>query len=225
METVQLDLISLPSVRAAAKEVAGTTDHVDVLINNAGISTSILRFSPEGVESQFATNHLGAFLLTKLLLPLLLRAGPGARVVNVSSAAHLISPVRFSDINFEDEVVGPKRGKMEVPEEERPPPELPAWTLAPTADGFPGTAAYGQSKTANILFTVALKQRLAGQGIEVLALHPGGMALCFPSLSCLSNFILSALSALERDPGHILLSDPRGCMVPSSWAYFLPSFT
>ncbi|KAF3769909.1 NAD(P)-binding protein [Cryphonectria parasitica EP155] len=173
MKTVQVDFLSLASVRSAASEISALTDRLDVLINNAGISTAVLRYSREGFESQFATNHLGPFLLTKLLLPLLLRASPGARVVNVSSTAQWISPVRFSDINFENEVDGPKKGKIDLPKNERPHSKSPAWTMARSADGFPGTMAYGQSKTANVLFTVALKRRLAGQGIDILALHPG----------------------------------------------------
>ncbi|PSR90390.1 short chain dehydrogenase/ reductase-like protein [Coniella lustricola] len=173
VQTVSLDLNSLESVRSAAAEIAKLTDHLDILINNAGISTGTYSRSREGIESHFATNHVGPFLFTNLLLPLILRAGRGARIVNVSSSAHSISPVRFSDINFENEVDGPKKGTIDVPMNERPHPKSPAWTVARSADGFPGTVAYGQSKTANILFAVGLKRRLAGHGIEVLSVHPG----------------------------------------------------
>lgn len=174
METVVLDLASLASVRSAARRVAAITDRIDVLINNAGISTSARRLSPDGYEMHFAVNHLGHFLLTTLLLPLVARAGPGARIVNVTSTAQRISPMRFSDYNFDNEVDGPKKGKIVIPPDEQPNSKVPAWILARSADGFPGTVAYGQSKTANMLFTVALRRRLADKGIECFAVHPGG---------------------------------------------------
>lgn len=174
MKTVIIDLASLASVRSAARQVAAITDRVHILINNAGISTSIRSLSPDGYEMHFAVNHLGHFLLTNLLLPLMLRAGPGARIINITSTAQRISPMRFSDYNFDNEVDGPKRGKIAIPAGEQPSPRLAAWILARSADGFPGMVAYGQSKTANVLFTVALKRRLADKGIESFAVHPGG---------------------------------------------------
>jgi len=56
--------------------------------------------SKEGIEMQFAVNHLGHFLLTNLLMPKIIAAGPGARIVNVSSWGHLAAGVRFKDWNF-----------------------------------------------------------------------------------------------------------------------------
>lgn len=169
-----MDLSSQASVRSAAREIALLTNHLDILINNAGISVAHKQLSSEGIEITFATNHIGHFLLTILLTPLLLRASPGARVVNLSSSAHRISPMRFSDINFDNDVDGPKKGQIAVPENERPHPKNPDWTMVRTAEGFPGVVAYGVSKTANILFTVELKRRLASKGVESFALHPGG---------------------------------------------------
>lgn len=174
VKTVIVDLASQASVRAAAREVALLTDRVDILINNAGISFDRRQLSPEGIEMNLATNHVGHFLFTTLLIPLLVAASPGARVVNVSSSAHRISPMRFSDINFDNDVDGPKQGQIAVPENERPHPKNPAWTMTRSADGFPGMVAYGASKTANILFTVELNRRLASRGVESFALHPGG---------------------------------------------------
>lgn len=60
-----------------------------------------LQRSAEGFEDQLAGNHLGTFLLYSLLLPRLRQAGPGARVVTVSSMAHAFSPFRWDDPNFE----------------------------------------------------------------------------------------------------------------------------
>lgn len=166
-----MDLSSQASVRSAARAIASLTKRLDILINNAGISVAHRELSPEGIEISFATNHVGHFLLTTLLTPLLI---PGGRVVNVSSSAHRISPMRFSDINFDNDVKGPRQGQITVPKEERPHPKNPAWTMAKSDDGFPGMVAYGVSKTANILFTVELKRRLASRGVDSFALHPGG---------------------------------------------------
>lgn len=177
VETVHLDLASQASVRQAARDIAAITTRIDVLINNAGINVHRRQLSPDGIELTFATNHLGPFLLTQLLLPLLLDAagsGPtgATRVVNVSSGGHHISPMRFSDYNFE--------GKP-LPPDEEPRRGLPDW-VHETDDGFPGTLAYGMSKCANILFTVALKERLQQRGIDSFAVDPGGrsLPLCVP---------------------------------------------
>jgi NAD(P)-dependent dehydrogenase (short-subunit alcohol dehydrogenase family) len=95
--TVQLDLLDRASVD---RLVAGFTGPLHVLVNNAGVmAVPELRLSPEGHELQFATNHLGHFRLAVGLRPAL-RAAGGARVVAVSSRAHLNSPVVFDDIDF-----------------------------------------------------------------------------------------------------------------------------
>ena len=92
----RLDLADLASVDAFARDWDGP---LHLLINNAGImATPELRLSPEGFELQFATNHLGHFALAVGLHGALAR--DGARIVSVSSRAHLRSPVVFDDINF-----------------------------------------------------------------------------------------------------------------------------
>lgn len=166
---VVLDLASQASCRQAAAEIAGLVPHVDVLINNAAVTPKTRRLTPEGLELQFGANHVGHFVFTLRLLPLLeaaaRAAAPGAtRVVNVSSWGHLISPVRFHDYNLE--------GK-EVPPEEQPKPLPPG--LDQKYDGYNAMLAYGQSKTANILFSVGLNIRLRARGIASYALHPGSV--------------------------------------------------
>jgi NAD(P)-dependent dehydrogenase (short-subunit alcohol dehydrogenase family) len=84
VEIRTLDTEDLDSVRSFA--TAWGDRPLDLLLNNAGISAVPWRLSPQGVESQFATNFLGHFALTGLLLPHL---RGGARVVNVSSALYL----------------------------------------------------------------------------------------------------------------------------------------
>lgn len=97
----QLDLGSLASVRKAADEVNSWSDtpHIDVLVNNAGIMAVGFTLSPDGFESQFATNHLGHFLFTNLIMKKL-QASRSPRVVNVSSDGHRMSPIRWDDYNF-----------------------------------------------------------------------------------------------------------------------------
>ena len=85
VQLVPCDLASLASVRAAAHEVLERHPRIDRLINNAGIVSTWHRFSVDGHELTFATNYLGPFLLTRLLLPAL---APDARIINVSSKVH-----------------------------------------------------------------------------------------------------------------------------------------
>jgi len=84
---IKADLASPREVRDLAQHVRGQVDSLDVLINNAGARFDGFETTPEGVERTFATNHLGHFLLTGLLLDLLLEA-PSGRVVVTGSSAH-----------------------------------------------------------------------------------------------------------------------------------------
>jgi NAD(P)-dependent dehydrogenase (short-subunit alcohol dehydrogenase family) len=143
VDVIALELMSPESVRAFAKEFAARHGRLNVLINNAGVMACPLARTSEGWESQFATNHLGHFLLTGLLTPLLV-AGAPSRVISVSSRGHRFSPVVFEDIHFE----------------RRP---------------YDKWSAYGQAKTANVLFAVELDRRLAARGVRANALHPGGI--------------------------------------------------
>src|SRR5512145_1320221 len=88
------------SVRAFAKSWLAENRVLHLLLNNAGVMACPLARTAEGWEMQFATNHLGHFLLTALLVPAL-RAGAPSRVVNTSSGGHRMSPVVFEDIHFE----------------------------------------------------------------------------------------------------------------------------
>src|SRR5882672_5366392 len=135
-----LELADPVSVRSFVSTWDGP---LHILVNNAGIMASPLMRTAEGWEMQFATNHLGHFALATGLHGALAAAG-GARVVSVSSSAHLRSPVVFEDIHFEQR-------------------EYEPW------------AAYGQSKTANVLFAVEATKRWAGDGITVNSLMPGGI--------------------------------------------------
>jgi NAD(P)-dependent dehydrogenase (short-subunit alcohol dehydrogenase family) len=141
VDIAEVDLASLPSVRACAKAWLESHGPLNLLINNAGVMACPLTRLDNGWELQFATNHLGHFLLTGLLLPAL-KAGAPARIVNLSSAGHRFGGIHFDDIHYEH----------------RP---------------YNKFEAYGQSKTANVLFSVGLTRRLAGLGITANAVHPG----------------------------------------------------
>jgi len=87
VDVMELDLAELASVREFASSFAASHDHVDVLLNNAGLMLGSRRETVDGYEMTFQVNHLGPFLLTNLLRDQLV-AGDDARVVNVASAAH-----------------------------------------------------------------------------------------------------------------------------------------
>lgn len=100
LEVTALDLAELGSVREFAARAADTHEHVDLLINNAGIMAAPRRLTNDGFESQFGTNHLGHFALTGLLLGALLKA-PAPRVITVSSLLHRRGTMNFDDLQGE----------------------------------------------------------------------------------------------------------------------------
>ncbi|KAL8947331.1 MAG: hypothetical protein Q9222_006375 [Ikaeria aurantiellina] len=145
---VQVDLSDHESVRHAAPQImTATGNKIDVMINSAGnMALKEYTLDKQGLEMQLSANHVGHFLLTNLLMPALLAGaqGPyGARVVNLTSAGYQISPVRFDDPAF-------SAGKAYDP-----------WT------------AYGQAKTAQMLFTHGVANRLKDRGVVSFSCHPG----------------------------------------------------
>ena len=101
VELYKLELDSLKSVREFAEYLKEKHDSLDILINNAGVMACPHSFTQDGFEMQFGTNHLGHFLLTGLLVPILTK-GKNPRIVNVSSARHQASGVDFDDLAFEN---------------------------------------------------------------------------------------------------------------------------
>ncbi len=140
------DLSRQADVRAAAGRIATRLPAIDILVNNAGISSARRTLSADGFELAFATNHIGHFLLTRLLLDRL-EAGRG-RIVNVSSRGHRGADLRRASL---DDIA---RGR--------------AWKGP--------LQAYADSKLANILFTFESVRRWGGLGITANAVHPGVLA-------------------------------------------------
>jgi NAD(P)-dependent dehydrogenase (short-subunit alcohol dehydrogenase family) len=101
VELQELDLSSLDSVRAAAEQLRADHDHIDLLINNAGVMYTPKSTTMDGFELQFGTNHLGHFAFTGLLLDRLLPIA-GSRVVTVSSIGHrILADIHFDDLQWE----------------------------------------------------------------------------------------------------------------------------
>lgn len=91
------DMASQSSVRSVAEAFRAKYDRLDVLVNNAGMYFARRQESADGIEMTFALNHLGYFLLMELLRDLLVASAP-ARVVNVSSGAHMRGKINFEDL-------------------------------------------------------------------------------------------------------------------------------
>jgi NAD(P)-dependent dehydrogenase (short-subunit alcohol dehydrogenase family) len=99
VHVVRADLAVQAQVRAAAAQILERWPAVHVLINNAGVYTRTLQLTPDGIETQWAVNHLAPFLLTNLLLDRL-RASAPARVVTMSSGAHRGAALRLDDVEM-----------------------------------------------------------------------------------------------------------------------------
>ena len=172
-EMLRCDLGCLADTQKLANTIASLTGRLDVLINNAGGLTSDLVITAEGNENTFASNHLGHFLLTLRLLPLLERTasetGSKARVINVSSNAHhSAQPFDFDN-------------------------------LQPT-DPYNFGETYCRVKLANLLFTRTLAERVQDRGIVAHAMHPGVVSSNFANHG--DERMQQYMASLDRDePG------------------------
>lgn len=147
VKTVTLDLNDLASVSSAASELKRIVKKIDVLQLNSGVmAVPTLEKTRDGFEKHLGINHLGHFALTRELFPLLANAQQ-ARVVVVSSTAHLIGKIDKDNLMYQK------------------------------PDSYSPWPAYGQSKLANILFAKELNRRLTTSGnpsgIISVSLHPG----------------------------------------------------
>ncbi len=134
------DFASLAAVRDLAAAVSADYQHLDVLINNAGIvlaNNPARQLSAEGYELHFQVNYLAGFVLSERLLPLL-EKGQGARIINVASLS--AAPLEFDNLMLEQ--------------------------------GYSPGRAYGQSKLAQVMYTMDLCEELLPRNIAVYSLHP-----------------------------------------------------
>ena len=97
LDVIPLDLSDLGSVRSFCDAFRARYSKLDVLINNAGILQYTARTNGDGVDLQFATNHLGHFLLTALLIDMI-PDDPASRIVALSSVAHKSASIHFGDL-------------------------------------------------------------------------------------------------------------------------------
>jgi NAD(P)-dependent dehydrogenase (short-subunit alcohol dehydrogenase family) len=155
VDMLRVDLALLADTARLANDIAARTNRIDVLINNAGGTCRARVMTPEGNEATFAGNHLGPFLLTNRLMPLLRFAAAeqprgAVRIINTASSAHEYSSgLDWSDLQM--------------------------------LNHFVPTHAYCNAKLAGVLFTRALAQRAAAHGIVVHAVHPGLVGTRFAS--------------------------------------------
>ena len=155
VDLLRADLSLMADTVRLAKDIAAGTNRIDVLINNAGGTCRARVVTPEGNEATFAGNHLGPFLLTNRLMPLLRSAAAqqprgAVRIINTASSAHEYS----SGLDWSD---------MQM------------------LNHFVPTQAYCNAKLATVLFTRALAKRTAPHGIVVHSVHPGLVGTRFAS--------------------------------------------
>ncbi|KAG9285627.1 hypothetical protein G9A89_009267 [Geosiphon pyriformis] len=147
----QVDISNLKNVQKFVEELSKGENSEEnsgkchILINNAGVMNNERRLTPYGVETNFAINTIGTYYLTKCMIPLLEKAGPGSRVVTVSSGGMYTNKLDLTDLQFEK--------------------------LKP----FDGTMAYAQNKRQQVELTEYWSKKYPEQkiGIKFLATHPG----------------------------------------------------
>jgi NAD(P)-dependent dehydrogenase (short-subunit alcohol dehydrogenase family) len=149
VDMIRADLALMAEAARVAREIGTLTSRIDLLVNNAGGMAKAMVMTSEGYEENYAGNHLGPFLLTNRLLPLLRRAAAGApsgsvRILNTASdASEMIPALNWDDLQ--------------------------------NLDRYSPGAAYCSAKLANVMFARGLAKRLAGDGIVAHAMHPGAV--------------------------------------------------
>lgn len=173
VDAMELDLSSMASVRKFASDFKTQGLPLNLLINNAGIMATPFMLSKDKIELQFATNHIGHFLLANLLLDTMKKTAQESkregRIVNVASEAHRFAyseGIRFDKINAESR--------------------------------YNSLGAYGQSKLANILHANELAKHLKEEGVNITAnsLHPGSITTNLFRHSNLINGFTSTIGKL-----------------------------
>lgn len=180
---VRGDFSEMADVKRVADEIAGLTDRIHILINNAGGVRDQRYLTSEGNEATFAANHLAPFLLTRELLPQLRKAAAECsrgtvRVLAVSSLAHMST----QGMNWDD---------------------LQNLKTEP----FPATPAYCQAKLANLLYSRELDRRLSGDGIVAQTMSPGVVLTNFASYGddAMQSYLKDAPGATAEEAARTLV--------------------
>ncbi|KAJ5894920.1 hypothetical protein N7495_006611 [Penicillium taxi] len=192
-----LDLSSFKSIRAAAEQFQADTNRLDLLILNAGTMGNPATKTEDGFEIQLGTNHVGHFLMTKLLLPTLQHtvmsaresgSTPDVRVVTLSSVGHVVCPTSFEEMTSTSSLL-----------------EASTWTR------------YGASKGANILFAAELSRRYPE--IMSVAVHPGVVKTpLYDHVKYTSSYVQHTLSVVES----IFFRNVASGALNSLWAATAP---
>jgi NAD(P)-dependent dehydrogenase (short-subunit alcohol dehydrogenase family) len=143
------DLSSQAQIRQLAADFKAQFDKLHILINNVGVILRQRTLTVDGIEAQFAINHLASFLLTNLLLDTIVASAP-ARIVNVAAELH-----KFVSLDF-DEMLSTDSTQSE--------------------SSYVPNRVYSKTKLANITFTYELARRLQNVNVTVNCLHPGIVA-------------------------------------------------
>jgi len=172
LDVIALDTAKLATIKEFAKTIQEKYQRVDWLVNNAGIMALNFSKTEDGHEIQWQTNHLGHFLLTKLLWPTIAQTPGETRIVQHSSSMHSIGFPKFDSTSMEF----PKHGFF----------SWPIWNILMPLAKFPkhNWARYGVSKLSNVLFMRGLEQKInqleitkdpskEGKKVLSLACHPG----------------------------------------------------
>jgi NAD(P)-dependent dehydrogenase (short-subunit alcohol dehydrogenase family) len=160
------DLALMEDVRKVAGEILDRYDHVDVLLNNAGIQLAEQRATSEGLPEMIAVNYLAPWLLTSLLRDRLVHSAP-ARVVVTASEAHRIGWTIDPDTILTDISPFGRAGAM---------------------------PAYGRSKLLDVLFTLELAERLEGTGVTANCCCPGLVATGLAGTETVADRVATVLS-------------------------------
>lgn len=161
------DISSFASINTAASQVLAYPEFsIDIIINNAGVMNIPTRtLSIDGFEMHLSVNYLGAFLFTNSIMPKLL-ASKAARIANIASNGYELSPFRFNDYNFEN--------PSSLTEDQKPSKQNCEAFGVPWGLNYIPPIAYGQSKTAMILYTRELAAKLKGKNVTPACCNPGG---------------------------------------------------
>jgi len=198
----QLDLSSFRSIKEFAMNFLKTENRLNILINNGGIVSKDLEFNENGIELTMMTNHVGPFYLTQLLQKILIDSGPGSRIVNVASFAHMFAnPKAFT--NFDSLLKDGTKMGMGIPYSHIP---MQYWFYELRARSAP-VRRYANSKLANVLFTRHLAERVKETGVTVYSLHPGAVLTKLLFNSSIAS--MTPIFLAQQPPLSFLLRTPE----------------